>query len=81
MSGRGATSWRCVASVRADIGAAELAGGGRQRCARVGEERCVGEGHDVSEKSLSSGTGTVRRGGVATMTEEERRGGDLGENG
>jgi hypothetical protein len=34
--GGGATSGRC-ASVRADVGTAELAGGGRRSCVRVGE--------------------------------------------
>jgi hypothetical protein len=61
--------------VRADVGAAELAGGGRRRCGRVGEER-----HDASERS---GAATRRRGArrgrarrgeaAATATEEERR--------
>jgi hypothetical protein len=46
----------------ADVDAAELAGGGRRRCVRVGEERRVGEGRRI-EKSLSSGTGVERRGG------------------
>jgi hypothetical protein len=50
--------------VRADIGTAELAGGGRRRCARVGEERRIGEEwHDASEKRGASGTGAARRGG------------------
>jgi hypothetical protein len=40
---------RCT-SVRADVGAAELASGGRRRCARVGEERCVGEGRRLRDE-------------------------------
>jgi hypothetical protein len=66
---------------RADVSAAELDGGGRRRCACVGEERRVREElHLVSEKRGASGTGTVRRGGGEDGSiEEERR--DLGENG
>jgi hypothetical protein len=44
--------------VRADVGAAELAAGGRQRYARVGEER-----RGAAEKRGASGMGTTRRGG------------------
>jgi hypothetical protein len=44
--------------VRADVGAVELAGGGRRRCARVGEER-----HGASEKRGASGTGAARSDG------------------
>jgi hypothetical protein len=62
-----------------DVGAAELTGGGRRRCARVGEgrhvgeERCIEEGRRVGEEPLV-GEGRVRDG-----PGEERRGSDLGE--
>jgi hypothetical protein len=65
--------------VRVDVGAVELADGDRWRCARVWEERRVGEEwRNALEKRGVSGT--VQRGEAAAMTtEEERRGGDLGE--
>jgi hypothetical protein len=52
----------------ADVGAAKLAGGGRRRCARVGEgrhvgeERRVGEGRRIGEEPFV-GDGATRRGG------------------
>jgi hypothetical protein len=63
----------------------------RRRCAsveewrRIGEERRVGDGQHIREEPLIR-EGRVRDGvrrgqAVATMTEEERRGGDLGQNG
>jgi hypothetical protein len=65
--GRGAVSGRC-ASVRADVGVAELAGDGRRRCARVGEEwrvgeeRSIKEGRRVGEEPLvGDGRGKERR--------------------
>jgi hypothetical protein len=65
--------WRCVG--RADVGAAELAGGGRRPCARYGEER-----RGASEKRGASGTGATRRGcGEDGRVLEVRR--DLAENG
>jgi hypothetical protein len=42
----------------ADVGTAELVGSRRQRCARVGEERC-----SASEKGGASEKGVARRGG------------------
>jgi hypothetical protein len=58
--------------MRADVGAAELAGGGRWRCARVGEEGTSEKG-SASEKRLSSGTGATRRGGDDDDGEREVR--------
>jgi hypothetical protein len=50
--------------VRADVGAAELADGGRRRCTRVGEERRgTSEKGGTSEKRGASGMGAMRRGG------------------
>jgi hypothetical protein len=65
---------RC-ASVRADVGAAELAGGRRRCCARVGEERRgASERSDVARRRRGARRGQARRGeAVATTTEEERR--------
>jgi hypothetical protein len=79
---------RCASGTgRADVGAAELAGGGRRRCARVGEERRVGQ--ERCSASERSGAANLRRGAhrgrerrgeaAATTTEEKQR--DLGENG
>jgi hypothetical protein len=72
-AGWGGESWR------ADVGAAGLAGVGRQRCAHVGKERRVGEERrGASEKRGASGTGAARRGGGEDgRVKEERR--DLGE--
>jgi hypothetical protein len=73
-------------SVRADVGAAELAGGGRRCCTRVGEQRLVREERrGALERSGAARRGACRgwaqrREAATTMMEEERRGGDLGEN-
>jgi hypothetical protein len=62
---------RC-ASVRADVGAAELAGGGRWRCARVGEERRgASERSGAARQRRWARRGRARRGeAAATATEE-----------
>jgi hypothetical protein len=61
MSGRYTASGRC-ASVRADVGAAELAAAGDD-AAHVSGRSSASEKGGTSEKSLSSETGATMRGG------------------
>jgi hypothetical protein len=74
--------WRCAMGMgRADVGATELTGGGRRRCARVGEEwRGTSERSSATRRTRGARRRRARREeAAATTTEEERR--DLGENG
>jgi hypothetical protein len=64
--------------VRADVGATELTGGGRRRCACVGRSDASGrsgtsEKGGASGKSLSSGTHAARRGDGDDDAEREAR--------
>jgi hypothetical protein len=72
-SGRGAASERC-ASVRADVGVTDLAGGGRRHCVRVEEERRdTSEKGGASKKRGASGTSAARRGGDDDRGREARQ--------
>jgi hypothetical protein len=71
--GRGGVSWSYHARWGADVGVAELAGGLRRRCARVGEGRrvgkewCIGEGRRIGEGPV------IGKGHVGDGRGEERR--------